>query len=275
MVLIAEALLFFSWKDISVFEKFWFAGNILGVVGRLNGPVVLDTTVEIGELGSSINEFLGIVNETVTHAVITILGTSSWDFLWFWLAPALLLLVLVVSTSEFGRSAIGPVVDFLGSGSPVSHFIEGFKSGTADWVLDETSPESTGTHALMLGGVTTEPWGIPVLWLSVHLKIETIISIVLSRADLGEFSGSTEGILEIWVSIDVLLGHVVGNVGGAIWVSALSLTGFHVVVSSVTSNITISCGIASDIGVRHTRWGLGRYLSGLLGSMDCALSLGG
>ena len=275
MILITEALLFFSWKDISVFEKFWLAGNILGVVGRLNGPVVLNTTVEIGELGSSVEVFLSVVNETVTEAVITILGTSSWNRLWFWLAPALLLLTLMVRSSEFGGCAISPVVDFLGFSGPKSHVIEGFKSRSGKWVIDKTSPESTGTHALMLLSITTEPWGIPVLWLSVHLKIETKISVVLSSADLGEFSGSTEGILEIWVSIDVLLSHVVSNVGSAVWVSALSLTDVHVMLSSVASNITISTGIASDIGFRHTTWGLGRYFAGLDGSLDIGLSLGG
>jgi len=144
-VLIAEALLVLTWNNISVLEKLWTASLVIGFVSILDSPIVLDTSIEISEFGSASLILLGEVNKTVTEAVTSVVGTSSWDFLWLWFTPALLfeLWVRIILDSERCHSAIHPVIGLLCEMFPSSELIKGIESITSVVSISSTNIKST------------------------------------------------------------------------------------------------------------------------------------
>jgi hypothetical protein len=127
-VLIAEALLIFTWENVSILEKLWTTSLVFGLVSILDTPVVLNTSIEVSKLSCAGFVLLSEVNETVTEAVSSVFGTSGWNLLRLWLTPALLfhIWVWIFLYSECGKIAVVPVSSFLGEIFPCSEIIEVF-----------------------------------------------------------------------------------------------------------------------------------------------------
>ena len=236
-LVITEALLFVSYKWISVFKSGLFAFCIgCRAVDKVDCPFVLktDSRSEVKHLSILLSS--SKVNVTLAHAITSLISTLLWDILGSWFAPALSFL----ASQPRVTTAVGSWVVTLGPLSPwrlvwiiVHNFVlhkfrlmfplaKSFEVWyfVSKWIVLWSYPEISVTSTVPLSCIwivwivrATSPW---LIWTLCILKFTvlsiSLVGIVTSNRLILCLTFAPKLLLEIWIVPQQMLSLVVSYV---------------------------------------------------------------
>ena len=266
-MVIAEALLVLTWERIGTLEGWGGAGNIASRIHWVHRPVSLMGVEVVQGLVSAI--FCHVEDVTFALAVAAIICTFMGDILRLSFTPALFFLPWPwIFSSKWINRAISKrilifIIDLFWDSPPFSHFIEGWKLFPGQLIIDCSHIELSSASTLSnLGGslrviLTTVPWLVPSLHSHVCFRSKAIVNILLPCLLYCFVSTLAVKILEVWISQEVNLSLVIGQILSAVLLSTLLPSDALPVWPCIRrTGIWVHFWVTFGIGVTHfLRWG--------------------